>query len=188
MATNTTIKRFAAPTKRKFGLAWLRRWRSAGCGVLILASLSACESKRILRVTSQPSGALVRLDEDVIGTTPLEYEFEHFGHRRVSLYRMGYQSYSEPIHLEAPWYARFPVDVVTEVLIPLGLDYTKERHVILELELGEEEPESLSSFVDRAEAIRNALPGQAPENASGEGATQVGPAARTTPANFFFPR
>ena len=167
---------------------WLRRVGLSCLGLVALTGLTACESKRLLKVTSQPSGALVRLDEDVIGTTPLEYEFEHFGHRRISLYRMGYQSYSQPIHLEAPWYARFPVDVVTEVLLPLGLDYTKEHHVVLEVEYGEEEPESLSSFVDRAEAIRNALPGQAPAEAAEDTAPSPTPTPTPSPTLLSGPR
>ncbi|HPF15411.1 MAG TPA: PEGA domain-containing protein, partial [Planctomycetota bacterium] len=113
-------------------------------------------------VTSEPSGALVRLDEDVIGTTPLAYEFENFGRRRLSLYLPGYQTYSEPLHLKTPWHATFPIDVITEVLLPLGLRYKKEVNVVLLPDDGERVLETLGSFVKRAEALREGLPGQIP--------------------------
>ncbi len=151
-------QRATSRSSRTIRHAWKALWVS-GC---LVGSLASCGSQHVLRVTSQPSGALVRLDEDVIGTTPLEYEFQHFGHRRISLYRVGYRSYSEPIHLKAPWHARFPMDVFAEVLIPLGLDYSKDHHVVLEVDDGEQVYESLSTFVERAEDLRRALPGQVP--------------------------
>lgn len=167
-----------------------RRWATRAFQVpLVAAPLCAlfvsCGSQHVLRVTSQPSGALVRLDEDVIGTTPLEYEFQHFGHRRISLYRVGYRSYSEPIHLKAPWHARFPWDVFAEILIPLGLDYSKEHHVVLELDDGEQVYESLGTFIERAEDLRRALPGQTPAGATDEASGTAPQATRTL---FFDPR
>ena len=139
---------------------WAHHSQAWGLALVLVGVLASCGGNRVLRVTSEPSGALVRLDEEVIGTTPLEYPFDHYGHRRLSLYLGGYRNYSEPIHLKAPWHARFPIDVFTEVLLPLGLKYTKEEHVELELETGKVVIESIGSFVERAEALRRALPGQ----------------------------
>ena len=144
-----------------------------GASLLLLwMGIASCGGHRMLKVTSQPSGALVRLDEDVIGTTPLEFEFDHYGHRRLSLYRVGFRSYSEPIHLKAPWHSRFPIDVFTEVIIPLGLSYEKEYHVELEVDDGEQVYESLNTFIERAEELRRGLPGQAPKTDDAE--TQSG--------------
>ena len=96
-----------------------------GWGILLacLPLLVGCRTERHLTVTSIPSGAFVRLDEALIGTTPLEHEFVHFGRRRLTLYYPGYRTWSEPIHLKAPWRARFPLDVLTEVLLPFGFRY-----------------------------------------------------------------
>jgi regulator of sigma E protease len=58
---------------------------------------------------------VVRLDEEVIGTTPLEHEFVHGGQRRLSLYLPGYRTWSQRVDLEMPWYASFPFDLITEV-------------------------------------------------------------------------
>ncbi|MEZ6003459.1 MAG: PEGA domain-containing protein [Planctomycetota bacterium] len=128
------------------------------CAASLLALLAACTPHRYLSVTSEPSGALVRLDENVIGTTPLEYPFEHYGHRRLSLYLPGYQSYSQPIYLREPWHARFPIDIFTEVLIPMGLTYRKDFHAALVPDDGQRVLETLDEFADRAESLRRGVP------------------------------
>ena len=122
----------------------------------VLAGLAACRTTRVLHVESDPPGAVVRLDEEVIGTTPLDHEFVHGGQRRVSLYLEGYRTWSRRVDLEMPWYARFPMDIVTEVLVPLGLDH--EFHVRAALtadtrEEGGDEP-AVEAYLERAAAVR----------------------------------
>lgn len=141
-----------------------RRAQAPGARILrhlflgaILATLTACGGTRILTVDSSPQGALVRLDEDVIGRTPLEYTFEHFGRRRLSLYLPGYRTYSDKLFLETPWHATFPIDIFTEILLPLQLGYEKSVTITLEPDDGKTVYETLDSFVDRAEAKHKAL-------------------------------
>ncbi len=123
----------------------------------IALPLTACGGTRILKVDSSPQGALVRLDEDVIGRTPLEFNFEYYGRRRLSLYLPGYRTYSDKLHLEAPWHATFPIDIFTEVLLPLQLGYEKAVTISLEPDDGKIVYETLDSFVERAEEIRGNL-------------------------------
>ncbi|MCA9002429.1 MAG: PEGA domain-containing protein [Planctomycetes bacterium] len=146
-------------------------------------ALFACGGTRILRVDSVPQGALVRLDEDVIGRTPLEYNFTHYGHRRLSLYLHGYRTYSEKLRLEAPWHATFPIDIFTEVLLPLQLGYEKSVQITLEPDDGKVVYETLESFVERAESLRDALeipPAPAEPDADGEPGSN--PSDSTNPA------
>jgi len=109
--------------------------RARRCAALVLAAwfgLSACAPQRILTVESYPPGAVVRLDERVIGRTPMDYRFKHYGNRRITLYLPGYRTWSRRLKLSAPWHARFPVDLVTELLIPIGLRDQHEVWVVLE--------------------------------------------------------
>ncbi|MFT4648340.1 MAG: hypothetical protein ACI87O_000604 [Planctomycetota bacterium] len=131
----------------------------------LVAPLAACEGRRVLMVDSSPQGALVRLDEDVIGRTPLEHTFEHYGKRRLSLYLPGYRTYSDKLHLKMPWHASFPIDIFTEILLPLQLGYEKSVLVTLEPDDGKIVYETLDSFVERAEILRDklALPTTLPE-------------------------
>jgi hypothetical protein len=131
----------------------------------MVAPLAACGGRRVLMVDSSPQGALVRLDEDVIGRTPLEHTFEHYGKRRLSLYLPGYRTYSDKLHLRTPWHATFPVDIFTEILLPLQLGYEKSVLISLEPDDGKIVYETLDSFVERAETLRDklALPTTLPE-------------------------
>ncbi len=141
-----------------------RRAQAPGARILrslllaaIALPLAACGGTRILKVDSNPQGALVRLDEDVIGRTPLVFKFDHYGRRRLSLYLPGYRTYSDKLHLNTPWHATFPIDIFTEVLLPLQLGYEKAVTISLEPDDGKVVYETLDSFLERAEGIRSEL-------------------------------
>jgi hypothetical protein len=132
--------------------------------VLALAPLATgCRAQRTLEIASDPAGAEVRLDDRAIGKTPLVVPFEHYGTRRVTLHLAGYRTLSEQIRLSPPWFARFPIDILTEVLIPLGLD--DHRVYRRQLIPGQEVMSlpSLRSVIDRANVLRQAGP-EGPRN------------------------
>ncbi len=156
---STAIRPQGIPNDRRAARGW-KGLLAGGLATALVLALSSCGARRYLNVTSEPPGAQVRLDEDLIGRTPLEFPFEHYGDRRLSLYLSGYSVYSERLRLKTPWHARFPFDIFTEVLLPLNLKYEKDVHVVLDLDDGARVQGNLSSFVERAEAIRDALPGQ----------------------------
>jgi len=126
--------------------------------VLCSSVLCGCAAKRTLTITSDPSGALVRLDDEPIGETPMEVEFLHYGTRRVSYSLEGYLTTSVLIEVRAPWYARFPVDIFSEVILPIG--WRDDHAVHASLTPGEEQlqPPALRSVLERAEALRRAGP------------------------------
>jgi len=100
----------------------------------------------------------VRIDDRAVGVTPIRLGFQHYGVRRVTLYKEGYRTHSQRIQLRAPWYARFPVDLFTEVLLPLGID--DHREYTVPLVPGEEmsNSPSLRSVIERANVLREAGP------------------------------
>lgn len=124
---------------------------------LCLASLG-CRSERTLRVRSDPPGAVVRFDETLIGTTPLVHKFLHGGRRRVSIYHDGYRTWSRQIDVRGPWYSRFPYDLFTEVILPLGLDYDFDVNVSLIPDTGQEQGDdpAIDAYVQRAVDLRAA--------------------------------
>lgn len=129
--------------------------------VAVAASLflvCACAAKRELVVTSEPSGALVRLDDTVVGTTPYTTTFDAYGTRRVTLYLPGYRSLTHVFEMKPPWYGNFPFDVVSEVLLPFGWH---DRHVVpltLERESGAVTTPDFEAVLERAQALRYAEP------------------------------
>ena len=107
------------------------RLTGAALAALAASGLSGCVGDKVLKIDSRPTGASVRLDDTLVGVTPLELPLEHYGRRRLALYKDGYRTYSEPLRLDPPWWARFPIDIFTEVVLPLGLDDVREIEIDL---------------------------------------------------------
>ena len=126
--------------------------------ILTFLALVACAPRRTLSVTSEPADALVRLDDQAIGPTPQRIPFYHYGVRRVTLYKDGYGTHSERIELKPAWYQRFPMDLVSEVLLPIGL--RDQRRLSVELQEGEHVMQlpTLQSVFERADILRRAGP------------------------------
>ena len=123
-----------------------------------LAVCLGCRADRVLLLDSDPPGAQILLDGRDIGTTPLEYSFDHYGTRRVTLIMDGFLSHSEVLVMRPPWYGRFPFDLVSEILVPFG--WRDEHALRVELEQGRstiDEPD-LESVLRRADTLRTAGP------------------------------
>jgi hypothetical protein len=98
-------------------------------GVLGLATVGCVDRK--IRVTSEPPGARVWLNDVEIGTTPAEADFRFYGRYDVRLELDGY----EPLWTDRKAYApvwQYPgVDLAAD-LIPLRFDDVVEWHFDLE--------------------------------------------------------
>lgn len=126
--------------------------------LLTALAVTSCRTSRVMEIDSDPPGALVRLDEEVIGRTPLEYEFIHYGRRRLTLYLPGYRTWSRRIEPRPPWYSRFPLDFFTEVLLPMGLTHRFSYDAVLLEDTGnpdEQGSPAVEEFVERAVEIRS---------------------------------
>ncbi|MEM7516349.1 MAG: PEGA domain-containing protein, partial [Planctomycetota bacterium] len=126
---------------------------------------SSCAVKRTLTIDSEPPGATVRLDDELLVDengealrTPIKLSFQHYGVRRLALYLDGYRTASKRIRLRAPWYLRFPIDLFTEVLLPLG--WTDRRSITFQLDIeeGRVDDELFLDVLNRAETLRRAGP------------------------------
>jgi hypothetical protein len=126
--------------------------------VALTVSLPACAARRELVITSDPPGALVRLDDTVVGTTPYSTRFDAYGSRRITLYHPGYRTVSVVEKIKPPWYGRFPFDVVSEVLLPVGWRDRHERDFKLVAESGTLTRPDLDPVLKRAQALRLAEP------------------------------
>lgn len=97
----------------------------------LLLGLGACTPIRTLTIESNPSGATVRLDEAMVGQTPLVLPFDHHGSRRVSIYLEGYQVWTEITEIKTPWWAYFPLDLISDHLIPWQLHDEHKVHAAM---------------------------------------------------------
>lgn len=96
-------------------------------GVLIaLVALAGCAGgvQRTLRVESDPPGALVYLNDQEVGRTPMETSFLWYGTYDVRLRKEGYQTVKARSRVWAPWWQIPPIDLVAE-FVPIQLE---DRH------------------------------------------------------------
>lgn len=151
MAAVSTSKRGRAPQRRhRFG----KLLASLAC----IGGVAACRATRELEIESSPSGAEVRLDDVVVGTTPVHVPFKDYGTRRITLYKPGFVTHSELFELDPPWYATFPIDFLTEVLLPIGWHDVQHYEATLVPGTGSIASPDLADVLSRAEVLRRAGP------------------------------
>lgn len=83
---------------------------------LFLSAFLLCGcAQRTLDITSEPSGALVYLNGEEIGRTPLRYDFMWYSDYDVILRREGYETLKTNRKLDAPLMFIPPLDLVGEL-------------------------------------------------------------------------
>jgi len=94
--------------------------------VLSLALLGACLAilggcgrvDRTVTVTSEPPGAIVFLNDNEIGRTPVTTHFTWYGTYRVRLEKEGYATLTAAEPIRAPWFQWVPLDLAFDTIIP----------------------------------------------------------------------
>jgi hypothetical protein len=83
--------------------------------VLSVISLAAsvifagCVERR-LTINTQPQGALVVLNDEEIGVSPVTVPFNWYGDYNVRISKEGFQTLKTHRPLKGPWYDKFPFD------------------------------------------------------------------------------
>ena len=118
--------------------------------VAVLAVLPCGCVQRRMTIRSNPPGALVYVDDYQIGTTPVSHDFVYYGTRKIRLVKDGYETLTVRQPFPLPWYEIFPLDFVSETLIPWEI--RDERVVDLAMQPATAVPPE--SVVARAEQVR----------------------------------
>jgi hypothetical protein len=90
---------------------------------LLIISLSAflfvtgCVERK-LTINTEPQGALIILNDEEIGTSPVTVSFEWYGDYWVRIRKDGYESLNTHRELKAPWYDHFPFDFFAQIVNP----------------------------------------------------------------------
>lgn len=120
-------------------------WRVLG-GVMLVVLLSAGCVRRTMTINTDPQGATVTLNDEVVGTTPVDVDFTWYGDYDVIVRKEGYQTLRTHERLNAPWYQVPPIDLFAEALVPFTIH---DRHAMqFSLEPAQE--------IDRAGLIQEA--------------------------------
>lgn len=106
--------------------------------------------RRRMTVRTNPPGAVVSVDNQIIGTSPAASSFTFYGTREIRVERDGYRTETIRERLNPPWYQYPPLDFITETLWPL--EVRDER--VIDIELVPKEMVPVETVIDRAQQLR----------------------------------
>ncbi len=79
--------------------------------------LSGCVERQ-LTINTEPQGALVTLNDEEIGVSPVTVSFEWYGDYDVIIRKEGFEPLKTHRKLKGPWYDAFPFDFFAQILNP----------------------------------------------------------------------
>ena len=114
--------------------------------------VSGCVERR-LTINTEPSGALVTLNDEDIGTSPVTIRFEWYGDYNVRLSKDGYETLKTHRDLKGPWYDKFPFDFFAQLINSKRIvdSYEWTFNLARKIEPDREE------MIDRAEQMQSQL-------------------------------
>ena len=88
--------------------------------IVVLAAMTFVNGcvERQLTINTAPAGALVALNDEEIGTSPVTVPFNWYGDYNVRISKDGYQTLKTHRKLKAPWYDKFPFDFFAQIISP----------------------------------------------------------------------
>jgi PEGA domain-containing protein len=122
-------------------------------GLPALAAAGGCV-ERNLQIQSDPPGALVDLNGEETGRTPMRKSFLWYGTYDVLLRKEGYVTQSAKTPVWAPWWQIPPIDLIAEI-IPLPL--RDNRLVTYRLKPVSEAQTDPEQVIERAGELRARL-------------------------------
>jgi len=79
--------------------------------------LSGCVERK-LTVKTHPEDALVVLNDEEIGFSPVTVNFNWYGDYCVRIQKEGYETLNTHRELKGPWYDAFPFDFFAQIINP----------------------------------------------------------------------
>jgi hypothetical protein len=100
------------------------RWVAVGLGVTA-AGLTGCVERRYT-IRTNPPGALVVVNGEEIGRTPVSRSFTYYGDRDINLMLDGYQTQRIKQPVAAPWYDNLATEFFSENVVPFTIRDERE--------------------------------------------------------------
>lgn len=114
--------------------------------------------ERTIRITSEPPGAVVWLNDTELGRTPVETDFTFYGVYDVRMHLEGYEPVTSSREAKAPFYEYPGPDIVAEAL-PVRIPTLIEWNFVL-VPLAESttpKVQSQDELLDRAREMRGTI-------------------------------
>ena len=126
-----------------------RRTKTSLVALLALFGLAGCVERRYT-IRSDPPGALVIVNDEEIGTTPVSRAFTFYGDRSIRLVREGYEVLDVTQPVDAPLYDNLVTEFFTENLLP----YTLRDERTFSYKLTPAKPTDPNDLIGRADSLR----------------------------------
>jgi hypothetical protein len=120
--------------------------------ILVLVFLAGCV-ERELTINTKPQGALVALNDEEIGISPVTTNFNWYGDYCVRLSKEGYETLNTHRELKGPWYDHFPFDFFAEIVNPSRIMDSYEWT----FELSPKQQISRDELIRNAQELKNQL-------------------------------
>ncbi len=117
--------------------------------ILVLLSIPGCV-RRTLTINTAPAGALVYLNDEEVGHSPVTTDFLWYGDYDVVIRKEAHQTLCTHAKIKAPWYQIPPFDFFVEVLYPGTIHDVR----FLSFTLEPEQLPGCEEVVERAEELR----------------------------------
>jgi len=92
-------------------------WTAIVVSIIALTTLAGCVERK-LTINTEPQGALVVLNDEEIGESPVTVNFNWYGDYCVRISREGYETLDTHRQLKGPWYDYFPFDFFAQIVNP----------------------------------------------------------------------
>jgi hypothetical protein len=101
-------------------------------GVVAWAGLATgCVEQRYV-VTTDPPGAMIVRNGQPLGQSPADDHFVYYGKYHFTIILDGYETLQVDQEIPTPWYEYFPLDFISENVIPWTLRDVRRFHYKLE--------------------------------------------------------
>ena len=114
--------------------------------------LGGCVERK-LTINTEPQGALVILNDEEIGESPVTVNFNWYGDYWVRIRKEGYETLNTHRDLKGPWYDDFPFDFFTQIISPKRIVDSYEWT----FELSPQKQSTREELIQNAEKLKGQL-------------------------------
>ncbi len=123
-----------------------------GFSVSLVTALCCGCVERIMKIQTDPPGALVIVNDEEVGISPVKLSFLWYGDYELIFRKRGYETLKTHYRVDAPWYQYPPIDLIAETMLPGTIRDERELPVFTLKPAERPEPAEL---IDRALEMRD---------------------------------
>jgi len=130
----------------------MTRRKSVLAGVLAACGLSGGCVERVMRITTEPAGARVVVNDEDVGLSPARFTFLWYGDYDIVVRKPGFKTVRTHHRVDAPWHQYPPFDLVAETMIATTI---RDEHDVPLIRMEPDVAVPAEVLVERATQLRD---------------------------------